>query len=213
MKRWISFVSAIVALAVMPVAAIASESQSGSQEGSQEGQNQGDSQEGQNQGEGTVHYGPFTSGSSDSGTCGPDWANDTYKRVFVASATRNANGTYSATEFFIEGRFVTMAGRSPGACNTATDTGGMIRAGVTGSFHGDFLIVVSGGTFNPDAICNQATCDTTKKFVATVYGASATYDTPVFEFTYHAGGQGLISHMWHNASADRGGNFGDIRSS
>lgn len=206
MKRWISFVGAIVALAVMPVGAIAAESQS------QEDQGQGQDQ-GQGHGQGTVHYGPFASGSTDSGTCGPDWANDTYKRVFFASSTRNANGTYTATEFFIEGRFVTMAGRSPGACNTATDTGGMIRAGVTGSFHGDFLIVITGGTFNPDAICNQTTCDTTKKFVATVYGAAATYDTPVFKFTYHARGEDLLQRMWHNASADRGGNFGDIRSS
>ena len=210
MKRWISFVVAIVALAVMPVVATASEGQS--QEG-QGGQNEGQGQN-EDQGQGnTVHYGPFASGSTDSGTCGPDWANDTYKRVFEASTTRNVDGTYSAHEWFIEGRFVTLAGDSPGACNTATHTGGKIIAGVTGSMHGDFGIVVTGGTFNPNADCNQATCDTTAKWVATVFGASAKYDTPVFEFTYHAGGQGLISHMWHNASADRGGNFGDIRSS
>jgi hypothetical protein len=188
MKRWLSFVAAILALAATPVAATASQ--------------------------GTVHYGPFKSGSTDSGTCGGDWANDTFKRVFTASTTRNADGTYSATESFIEGRFVTMAGKSPGACNNrAAPTGGMIRAGVQGSFHGSFQIVITAGTFNPHAICNQATCDTTKKFVKTVYG-SDTYTTgPSFEFTYHAHGHDLLQRMWHNASADRGGNFGDIRSS
>lgn len=192
MKRWISFVSAIVALAVMPVAAVASDSQ---------------------EGPGNVNYGPFASGSSDSATCGGDWANDTYKRVFDASTARNANGTYSATEFFIEGRFVTMDHSSPGACNIrGTNTGGTIRAGVEGSFHGIFGIVVT-GTFNPNAICSQTTCDTTAKWVATVYGATATYDIPVFEFTYHARGEDLLQRMWHNASPDRGGNFGDIRSS
>jgi hypothetical protein len=196
MKRWISFVSAIVAVAVMPVAAIASESQSGSQES-------------------TAHYGPFASGSSDSATCGGDWADDTYKRVFEASTTRNANGTYSATEFFIAGHFVTRLHSSPGACNIpGTNTGGIIRAGVTGSFHGDFGIVITGGTFNPNAVCNQTTCDTTAKWVHTVYGAASTYTTgPSFEFTYHAHGEGLLQRMWHNASPDRGGNFGDIRSS
>ena len=194
MKRWISFVSAIVALAVMPVAAIASDSQ---------------------EGPGNVNYGPFTSGSSDSATCGGDWANDTYNRVFDASTTRNANGTYSATEFFIDGHFVTMAHSSPGACNIpGRNTGGMIRAGVRGTFHGSFGIVITGGTFNPNADCNQTTCNTTAKWVRTVFGAASTYTTgPSFEFTYHAHGHGLTQRMWHNASPDRGGNFGDIRSS
>ncbi|HET6310391.1 MAG TPA: hypothetical protein VFH00_05250 [Candidatus Nitrosotalea sp.] len=201
MKRWISCVAAIVALAVMPVVATASDGQS------QEGQN-----DGQDQGEGTVHFGPIASGSPDSGTCGPDWANDTYNRDFFAASTPT-NGTYSVTEFFNQGRFVTMAGRSPGACNTATDTHGMIIAGVRGSFGGSFGIVVSGGTFNPNALCDQATCGTTKAFVATVYGAGATYDIPTFEFTYNARGEDLLQRMWHNASPDRGGNYGDIRSS
>jgi hypothetical protein len=194
MNRWISFVVAIVALAAMPVVATASDRQ---------------------EGPGNVSYGPFASGSPDSATCGGDWADDTYKRVFEASTTRNANGTYSATEFFIAGHFVTRLHSSPGACNIpGTNTGGMIRAGVTGTFHGDFGIVVTGGNFNPNADCNQTTCDTTAKWVHTVYGAASTYTTgPSFEFTYHAHGEGLLMDMWHNASADRGGNFGDIRSS
>jgi hypothetical protein len=193
MKRSLSLIAAGfaagLALAVTPVAAMASQ--------------------------GTVHYGPFRSFSTDSGTCGNDWANDTFKRVFEASTTRNADGTYSVTESFIEGRFVTKAGKSPGACNKpAAPTGGTIRAGVMGSFHGSFQVVIAGGTFNPNASCNQATCDTTKKFVKTVYGSAATYTTgPSFAFTYHAQGNDLLQRMWHNASADRGGNFGDIRSS
>lgn len=208
MKRWISFVVAIVALALMPVVATASEGQS------QDGQNDGQNED-QGQGQGTIHYGPFNGSSSDSGTCGvTDWANDTFQRVFEASSTRNADGTYSATEFFNDGAFETLASNSPGACNIPnTNNGGLIRAGVTGSMHGDFGIVITGGTFNPNADCNQTTCDTTAKWVATVYGAASTYTTgPSFEFTYHASGQGLTQHMWHNASLDRGGNFGDIRS-
>lgn len=189
MKRWVSLVVAILALAVTPIVATAAQ--------------------------GTVHYGPFKSGSLDSGTCGNDWANDSFKRVFEASTGRNANGTYSVTERFIEGRFVTMAGESPGACNNpAAPTGGMIRAGVKGTFHGSFQVVISGGNFNPDAHCTQLTCDTTKKFVLAVYGSAAKYTTgPSFEFTYHAHGDELLQRMWHNASPDRGGNFGDIRSS
>jgi hypothetical protein len=134
--------------------------------------------------------------------------------VFIAKTTPNTNGTYTAVEFFLDGRFVTLAGSSPGACNNpAHPTGGMIRPGVMGTMFGGFNIVVTGGTFNPNAACNQATCATTKTFVAVVYGPTATYTTPVFEFIYQAPGQGLIEHMWHNASPDRGGNYGDIRSS
>jgi len=66
-------------------------------------------------------------------------------------------------------------------------------------------------TFNPNATCDLG-CDTTAGFVATVYGSAATYDIPSFGFTYHATGPDLIQREWHNASADQGGNVGDIRS-
>ena len=186
MKRWLSFAFAVVALAATPAIATASQD--------------------------TVRYGPISSGSPDSGTCGNDWADDTYKRVFVASTSRNLDGTYSVTESFIAGRFVTMVGSSPGACQTPETADGMIRAGVTGTFNGTFVIVVSGGTFDPTATCD-AGCSTTSDFVKTVYGAEATGRVTTFEFTYHANGPGLTSREWHNASLDMGGNTGDIRSS
>jgi hypothetical protein len=48
--------------------------------------------------------------------------------------------------------------------------------------------------------------------VATVYGAAASYNVPSFGFTYHANGPDLVQREWTNASADQGGNGGDIRS-
>jgi hypothetical protein len=185
MKRWLSLAISILALAVAPATVMAEKD--------------------------SVHFGPISSGSSDSGTCGNDWANDTYKRVFEAATMPNSDGTYNVTEKFIAGDFVTVAGSSPGACESGANNGGTIAAGVTGSFHGNFMIVVSGGTFNPKATCDSG-CDTTAGFVATVYGSS-TYDIPSFEFTYHAHGSDLMQREWHNASADEGGNSGDIRSS
>ncbi len=158
----------------------------------------------------SVHYGPINSSSSDSGTCGNDWANDTYKRLFDAGTTPSSNGTYSATESFIAGRFVTVAGPSPDACDPSGTAGSTIGAGVTGAFSGNFMIVVTGGTYNPDATCDASSCGTTADFVATVYGATATYDVTSFGFTYHANGPGLSSREWRNASADQGGNGGDI---
>jgi hypothetical protein len=184
MKRWLSVTVSILALAAMPLTASA--------------------------GRDSVHYGPISSGSPDSGTCGNNWANDTYMRVFDAATSPNAGGTFDVTETFISGRFVTVAGSSPDACDPTGVKGSTIADGVTGSFTGNFMIVVSHGTFNPNATCDTG-CDTTAGFVATVYGAAATYDIPSFGFTYHANGPGLVQREWHNASADQGGNSGDIR--
>jgi hypothetical protein len=131
-------------------------------------------------------------------------------RVFDAATSQNTDGTYNATETFISARFVTIAGPSPDACDPTGVKGSTIADGVTGTFTGNFMIVVSHGTFDPKATCDTG-CDTTAGFVATVYGAAATYDIPSFGFTYHANGPGLVQREWHNASADQGGNSGDIR--
>jgi hypothetical protein len=159
------------------------------------------------------HYGPFDSASPDSGTCGNNWANDTFKRTFSAATTPNPDGTYTVVESFISGRFVTVAGPSPDACDPSGTLGSMIVDGVTGNFGGSFTVVVSGGTYNPSADCTQSTCDTTAGFVATVYGSSATDNVTSFGLTYHGNGPGLIQREWTNASADQGGNSGDISSS
>ena len=186
MKRWLSVTVSILALAAMPLTASA--------------------------GQDFIHYGPISSGTPDSGTCGNNWANDTYMRSFDAATSPNAGGTYNVTETLISGRFTTVAGPSPDACDPTGVKGSTIADGVTGSFSGNFLIVASNGKFDPAATCDSG-CDTTAGFVATVYGAAATYDIPSFGFTYHANGPGLIQREWHNASADQGGNGGDIRSS
>ena len=158
-------------------------------------------------------FGLFDSASPDSGTCGNDWANDTFKRHFDAVTTPNSDGTYTVVESFISGRFVTTAGPSPDVCDLTGTAGSTIGAGVTGSFGGSFTVLVSGGTYNPNATCTQATCNTTAGFVAAVYGATATSNVTTFGLTYHANGPGLIQREWTNASADLGGNSGDIRSS
>lgn len=154
----------------------------------------------------TARYGPFASGSPDSGTCGPDWAIDTFQRVFMANTTPTASGTYRVREDFNHGSFVTLTGKSPGACESGTDNGGMVIAGVTGRMGGSFTLVISNGTYNSHAICNATTCGTTAGFVAAVFGATATYDVPTFFFRYVTRCNGT----WINASSDRGGNRGDI---
>lgn len=147
-------------------------------------------------------YAPIASNSPDSGTCGNDWANDMFNRVYKARTSPNADGTYSFDEEFKDGTFTTTPGASPGACET--NPGGTITSVFSGSMHGSFAVVVSGGVYNPNATC-PAPCYTSQ-FVAAVYGPSATYDVPTFLFHYSAGSHG----EWKNASADRGGNHGDI---
>jgi hypothetical protein len=145
-------------------------------------------------------YGPYASATPDSGTCGNNWANDTFNRLFFVD-TNNPN---TVTQVFANGKFVTVPGASPGGCDT--NPGGTVGAGVTGGFGGYFIMKITGGTYNPNAVCTVATCSTSAGFVKTVYGPTATYNVPTFEFYYVTCKNG----SWKNASADRGGNKGDI---
>ena len=147
-------------------------------------------------------YGPYASGSVDSGTCGNNWAQDTYDRFFRARTSPNPDGTYALTQDFKNGSFTTTVGLSPGSCET--NPGGTITSVFTGTMQGSFSIVVTGGTYDANATC-PAPC-TTAAFVQAVYGAAATYTVPTFLFHYSAPTHGA----WKNASDDRGGNQGDI---
>jgi hypothetical protein len=173
----------------------------------------------------TQHYGPYPSTSTDSGTCGNDWANDTFDRHFTVR--RNPDGTFLVVEQFKDGTFTTPAidsppvNFSPGACQTSATPQGTVNDNVTGSLHGYFLIPLPPGEMltSSDPHCNASTmtnagCDTTTfidtHFTPACYPGTCTVTT--FFFHYSAGDQQLIEHEWKNASADRGGNSGDIRS-
>ena len=164
-------------------------------------------------GSSTQHYGPFASGSPDSGTCGNDWAEDTYDRHFTVH--NNRDGTYTVVEQFKRGEFVTNAGFSPGACEPDGSPGGTIVAGKAGDMHGYLVIEVTGGQTSTDPSCiagNPSAPCTTGGFIESHFTGSV-FTTPTFFFHYSAGDQGLLEHEWKNASPDRGGNHGDIRSS
>ena len=72
-------------------------------------------------------YGPFPSTSPDSGTCGNDWAEDSFDRHFKVNTSPNPDGTYTVVEEFKKGTFVTNLGPSPGGCET--NLGGTVAAG------------------------------------------------------------------------------------
>jgi hypothetical protein len=159
----------------------------------------------------TQHYGPFPSTSLDSGTCGNNWAEDTFDRHFTVH--NNRDGTFTVVEQFKRGSFVTIAGASPGACQLDGSPGGTIVAGKTGNMHGYLIITVTGTQTSTDPACEPgsppAPC-TTGGFIASHFTGGFTIST--FFFHYSAGDQNLLEHEWKNASTDRGGNHGDIRS-
>jgi len=162
----------------------------------------------------TQHYGPYASTSPDSGTCGNDWAEDTFDRDFTV---RTSAGSTTVVEQFKNGSFVTNTGASPGACDTTDGYGpGTVAAGHTGSMHGYFVVSGSLTPTSTSSFCDaqlmtNADC-TTATFINThfvpCYPATCTVTT--FFDHYSAGDQGLAVHEWKNASCDRGGNHGDI---
>jgi hypothetical protein len=166
---------------------------------------------------GTTHFGPFPSVTTDSGTCGVDWATDTMNRFFTVKLVSEGAGglnTYRVYEQFKDGSFVTFMAPSPGACDSSDGTPpGVIRDGVTGSFHGYDLITVMSHTFNPNATCDYP-CVGTDVFLLSAFGPegpASRNDTAFFDH-YLAVDQGLVFHEWKNASCNRGGNHGDIAS-
>ena len=107
-------------------------------------------------------------------------------------------------EQFKDGEFVTRAGASPGGCEGGNVNPPQIPAGLRGKMQGQFWIRVSNGVFNPNA--NPGTV-TTAQFVQAVFGPTATYQVYSFSLNYTAKNRG----DWRNASADKGGNQGNIR--
>lgn len=158
---------------------------------------------------GTFKDGPYTATTPDSGSCGPNWAQDLFVRNFVVQLPA-VDGVYTVTEKFGKGRFSSYAGPSPASCDTGP--GDTIKAGVTGKFSGTFTMTVSDGTFNDSGSCDLTTypgwtqCDTAG-WVSGFFGAGASYSIDAYHFEYHAGGQGLDYHDWTNADT---GNIGDI---
>jgi hypothetical protein len=49
-------------------------------------------------------------------------------------------------------------------------------------------------------------------FTPCYFAGTGTCPVTTFAFHFAAGDQGLVEHEWKNASDDRGGNHGDIRS-
>ena len=144
--------------------------------------------------------------SPDSGTCGNNWANDTLKRVYKVK--QNGDGSFTLVAFD-RGTFTTVAGQSPGACETTdTNHGATVTAGITGGVVG-FVVEKLTGTFNPSATC-AAVCNR-DAFVAAHFGTPTSRVVEKFAFFYGSKDPGLIKHMWVNSgTSTTSNNRGDI---
>jgi len=143
--------------------------------------------------------------SGDSSTCGPDWANDTYTRVFKVFTQQSIHGTYRVQESFTKGHFTTVAGPSPESCEAVDHN--TVVGNVKGTFHGNEVITVSNGTFSASgaAACGM-TC-TTDGFIAAAFGSGATYSVSDYYFYYHTGNSAACAKTWTDAAT---GDAGDI---
>lgn len=149
----------------------------------------------------------FTVTTTDNGSCGTPWATDTVKRTFRVK--KNRDGSYTLTRFD-RGRFVTLAGKSPGACDTTGRHGQTIRAGVHGRMVGFLRGKVTGGTFNRNATCTGPDCGFTDVFLKTFFGPDAKFSCfensadCKFNFNYVAPRQDLLFRHWQDKGKGAG---------
>jgi hypothetical protein len=121
------------------------------------------------------------------------WAQDSFDKFY--SLTLNQDGTYNLQVNYKNGTFVSNAGTSPGACESGTDNGNTVAAGVTGKMHAEynFPSVIAAGIPNsaPDCAANNG-CLGSSDFLNAVFGAG-NYTKGAYGWTahYEAGNNGV----------------------
>jgi len=168
----------------------------------------------------TQHFGPYPSQSSDSGTCGNEWATDDMNRFFDIQQTGPTS--YRVIEKFRDGTFsvpsflqVTPTQPSPGACESSDGSSpGLVNARVTGEFHGyDVILITAAAVYSPTTASCVYPCFSTNDFLITVFPTGYLRDDTAYFFHYIASNQSTLTyHEWKNASCNRGGDHGDIQS-
>jgi hypothetical protein len=154
----------------------------------------------------TVNYSFAGQTSADSGTCGNDWANDTFTRVFKVYPEQNTDGSYRLVENFTKGKFVTVQGQSPEACGVVA-TEDTVSANVKGTMKGNESLKVVNGTYSASGAASWDGTGGTAGFVTAAFGASATGNVVDYWFKYHTPNAAACANTWVNAAT---GDAGDI---
>jgi len=131
---------------------------------------------------------------NDTGSCNNDWATVSLDKAY--KLTRVSDGVYNL-EVKERGSFVTIAGTSPGACESGTDNGNTVAGGITGLTHQTFdALVTSDSTPNAKPNCSDDTCAGSGGFLKAVFGDDnyiSNYDSwtdVTFTAHYEAGSNG-----------------------
>jgi hypothetical protein len=115
---------------------------------------------------------------------------------------------------FDRGTFTTLAGQSPGACETTdTNHGHVVTPGTAGTLRGFIVGIVTGGTFNPAATC--ATDCFRATFVSSFFGPTAklscdTDQTCRFVFDYRSADPTLMFDHWRDRGRAANGVLTDV---
>jgi hypothetical protein len=136
----------------------------------------------------------------DTGTCNNTWALDSFNKFYTLTA--NLDGTYNLQVNYKDGTFVTLAGPSPGACESGTNNGNTVFAGVTGRTHQEYNATVTAtapANRNPNCGANNAACTGSGGFLDAVFGAG-NWERTDFSWTghYEAGRNGT----WFDTDVD-----------
>jgi hypothetical protein len=155
----------------------------------------------------------FNMTTTDNGSCGNAWANDTEKRTYTVKDNHDGTFNLRRTE---KGTFTTLAGQSPGACETKGKHGHTVLAGVVGKFEGFLEGTVTASSFNPNATCAAgADCSSRAGFIATYFAPGATYSCDQnstdckFNFNYtasakHHAQKNLLYRHWQDKGKGAG---------
>jgi hypothetical protein len=127
---------------------------------------------------------------NDVGSCNNDWATVTLDKNYKLTTTKG--GAYNL-EVKESGPLSTLAGQSPGACESGTNNGSTVAAGVTGKTHQTFNAPVTATTAanpNPDCAANNG-CAGSGDFLNAVFGVG-NWTRGDFSWTahYEAGSNG-----------------------
>jgi hypothetical protein len=128
--------------------------------------------------------------------------------VFKTYVHQNNDGTYRVVENFTKGSFVTLQGASPESCQAGDNN--QISAGVKGHFHGSYILIVSGGTYDNGNAAAWDGTGGTAGYIAAAFGDSATYSTEDFYFYYTTSNTLACANTWTNASTGNGGDIATI---
>jgi hypothetical protein len=119
-----------------------------------------------------IKVGPIAvDAQEDIGTCNNVWALDSFDKFYTI--TSNKDGTYNVQVNYKKGTFVTLAGKSPGACESGADNDNIVDAGVTGKTHQEYNGTVT-GTLSSKS-CTPETCFDTTSILNTVFNTGWTW--------------------------------------